>query len=535
MPFGPYDDFDDCVNSNKDKDDPDAYCAAIKRDIEGEAVATDGGIQLAEFTEGDKVSWNWQGSTVHGVVSEVNPEQATVSGQTITGDDDEPVYVIDEYDDDAGGFRSSNVAKPESSLNESQRDLPDRSDENMLSLGKMLAVGTALDKQPIKREELSGDKVAYRNIKLLDTGVWTDQNSQTPTLYDETTFSNINAVSEGDEQGPPTNIAHDVHKRGANKGEPHEASVGGYVDPKSLRTDGEALFGDFIFDTSKPAGDFADANLKSALKNDGTAGFSPSVELEPVEMAQTVDHPHAQEHVKSARLTGVGLVRDPASETVDLMQETQERAVALAAGEGDSPKGKTVAMQKADMTDKQLMNADEIRETLDMFGFDGLDEMTDDEVMDMAEDLHGDLMEQLQGDDDMMEHGDYGDDDMADGEDDDPEEPEDEEEDDDMDMEGMADTVASLSERLEEVENALAEMDMGELATEGDVEEVESELAALKPDGFSTEEVRKTLASIGNEGTEPRTLAEDNIDEEYDWSLSDDGVNYDPATGTTSR
>jgi len=203
-------------------------------------------------------------------------------------------------------------------------DVPDAdlsaADDSTTLRGKMLAVGESLDSQPIKREELSGDEVAYRNIKLISQGVWIDQNSQTPTLYDETTFSNINAVSESNEQGPPTNIAHDVHKRGANKGEPHEASVGGYVDPKSLRTDGEALFGDFVFDTSKPAGDFADANLKSALKNDGTAGFSPSVELKPVEMAQTVNHPHAQEHVKSARLTGVGLVRDPASETVDLMQ-----------------------------------------------------------------------------------------------------------------------------------------------------------------------------------------------------------------------
>ncbi|AFH22033.1 hypothetical protein OSG_eHP15_00015 [environmental Halophage eHP-15] len=487
MPFGEYEDFDACVREHSDKNDPEAYCAVIKREIEGENALSDA---EAKHAESDPCE---DGYTMVGTKQQ--------NGQTV------PNCVPEEDVPDA--------------------DLSAGDDSTTLQ-GKMLAVGESLDSQPIKREELAGDKVAYRNIKLLSEGVWTDQNSQTPTLYDETTFSNINAVSESNEQGPPTNIAHDVHKRGANKGEPHEASVGGYVDPKSLRTDGEALFGDFIFDTSKPAGDFADANLKSALKNDGTAGFSPSVELEPVEMAQTVNHPHAQEHVKSARLTGVGLVRDPASETVDLMQETQERAVALAAG--DSPKGKTVAMQKADMTEKQLMNADEIRETLDMFGFDGLDEMTDDEVMDMAEDLHGDLMEQLQGDDDMMEHGDYEDDDMAEGEDDDPEE-----EDDDMDMEGMADTVASLSERLEEVENALAEMDMGELATEGDVEEVESELAALKPDGFSTEEVRRTLASIGNEGTEPRTLAEDNIDEEYDWSLSDDGVQYDNGTGTLSR
>lgn len=37
MPFADYDDFDDCVAQNQDKDDPDAYCAAIKRDVAGEA------------------------------------------------------------------------------------------------------------------------------------------------------------------------------------------------------------------------------------------------------------------------------------------------------------------------------------------------------------------------------------------------------------------------------------------------------------------------------------------------------------------
>lgn len=34
MPFGEYEDFDDCVNKNRDKDDPKAYCAAIKAKIE---------------------------------------------------------------------------------------------------------------------------------------------------------------------------------------------------------------------------------------------------------------------------------------------------------------------------------------------------------------------------------------------------------------------------------------------------------------------------------------------------------------------
>jgi len=35
MPFGDYDDFDDCVSKNRDKEDPEAYCASIKRKVEG--------------------------------------------------------------------------------------------------------------------------------------------------------------------------------------------------------------------------------------------------------------------------------------------------------------------------------------------------------------------------------------------------------------------------------------------------------------------------------------------------------------------
>lgn len=36
MPFGEYTDFDDCVAKNKDKDDPQAYCAAIQKKAETE-------------------------------------------------------------------------------------------------------------------------------------------------------------------------------------------------------------------------------------------------------------------------------------------------------------------------------------------------------------------------------------------------------------------------------------------------------------------------------------------------------------------
>lgn len=37
MPFGPYRDFEDCVRQNQDKEDPEAYCAAVERRAEREA------------------------------------------------------------------------------------------------------------------------------------------------------------------------------------------------------------------------------------------------------------------------------------------------------------------------------------------------------------------------------------------------------------------------------------------------------------------------------------------------------------------
>jgi len=36
MPFGEYENFEDCVAKNQDKEDPEAYCATIKRAIEGD-------------------------------------------------------------------------------------------------------------------------------------------------------------------------------------------------------------------------------------------------------------------------------------------------------------------------------------------------------------------------------------------------------------------------------------------------------------------------------------------------------------------
>jgi len=36
MPFGPYKEFSDCVRANRDKKDPEAYCATIHKEITGQ-------------------------------------------------------------------------------------------------------------------------------------------------------------------------------------------------------------------------------------------------------------------------------------------------------------------------------------------------------------------------------------------------------------------------------------------------------------------------------------------------------------------
>jgi len=56
VPFGEYENFEDCVAKNQDKDDPAAYCAVIKRQIEGESSATAFLFAEAINLHGNKVS-----------------------------------------------------------------------------------------------------------------------------------------------------------------------------------------------------------------------------------------------------------------------------------------------------------------------------------------------------------------------------------------------------------------------------------------------------------------------------------------------
>jgi len=523
MPMGEYEDFDACVRDNSDKRDPGAYCAAIKRQIEGAAALSESEQEAIRASDdfGDKLLEEdpcWEDYVMVGT--------KTVNGQEV------PNCVPE---DEADAADMAQLAAADDRCGEGAVQIGDRcvqvervdAPASLLSQPRIMASSSPLDTQPIEREELSDGKVAYRGLKLIDSGVWTDSNSETPTLYDSRTFENVQPKHEG-RDGPPVNIAHDIHKDGPNAGEPHEASIGGHIDPKSLDTDGEALFGDVILDTDDAAGAFADENLKSALENDGTAGFSPSVELMPTEL-RDADHPRAEEYVAGAELTGLGLVRDPASKSVDLAHETQNRAVAMAASDKDA---KALYLQDDSMSsDKTLMDANEIRETLDMFGFDGLDEMTDDEVMDMAEDLHEDLMADLDGGEGDEEEGQE----MGDYEDDEDEDEEmDEMADGDDEIDAMQDQLANMAERLEELEDA-----MSDTLSEGDVEETREELSAAKDEIETLREEKKELSgrveTLEEIPKDAKTLAEGSVDDDIDWSDAETGYEYDSATGSLSK
>jgi len=79
-----------------------------------------------EFGVDDGVMWSSNDTPVHGRVAEVGDEFSPAEGVTITGDEGEAVYLIHELDDslEPPQYRRENVAKPESSLDESTMDLP---------------------------------------------------------------------------------------------------------------------------------------------------------------------------------------------------------------------------------------------------------------------------------------------------------------------------------------------------------------------------------------------------------------------------
>jgi hypothetical protein len=122
-----------------------------------------------EFGEGDAVEWTSNDVTVRGRVADVGDEFTPAEGVTITGEEGEAVYLIHELDDslEPPQYRRENVAKPESSLDESQADLPPlegnfADDENSMSDSESGGDDPADD----EREEGGMDAESFRKSML---------------------------------------------------------------------------------------------------------------------------------------------------------------------------------------------------------------------------------------------------------------------------------------------------------------------------------------------------------------------------------
>jgi hypothetical protein len=368
--------------------------------------------------------------------------------------------------------------------------------------------------EPIERIE-EGDEVRYANLALLEEGVWTDQASETPTLYPSHALDDIQAeYNESEYDGPPINTRHDLDEQ---TGEVNDVAVAGYVDPDSLRAEGDALLGDLVLETDTNAGAYADDVLQSSLESGGSRGFGgPSVELdlEPERHLTDSDHPEADEEITGGYLTGLGLVDRPASKTVGFGHQTASRPVAMSA---DTPNDKTLYTLQDDM------NADAIRDALEQHGV-ATDDLTDEELTS----LHEDMMDDME----MAEHGDDEDDDMED----------DMEDDEDADMgnyQMMDDDAQEVMRDMiqEEMDDIWSELDkLKEQMMDSEEMAAADEVAELRE---ALEEKERRLSELENQPKQPKTLA-DSEDPPEDHSVfeesdtRDQAVRYDPATGSTS-
>jgi hypothetical protein len=497
MPFGDYEDFDACVRENSDKRDPEAYCGTIKRQIEGAAALSEAEQEAIRAADGfsDRLLQDdpcWDGYTMVGTKVE--------DGEVVPNcvpDDEVPDANLAAADDRCG---EGAVKIGDRCVQIDSVDAP----PSILSQPRVLAHRELAG--AIERVEQSDGSVRYTDIKILSEGVWTDQSSKQPTHYDP---ANLEVAEDN-----TVNIAHD---------EGNEVSAVGRIDAQSAYVEDGDLYADVVLHMENAASEYADENLTQTLETGGQKGFGgPSVEIPPEGLEISDRGELGYPKTEAGVIDGLGLVKNPASRPTSFDIQTANRQVALCSGNSQS--GKALVLEQAGMS------PDELREILDNYGFEGLDEMSDEDVMEVAGDLHEDLMGELQPEDDEegSEMGDYG------GEDDDDEE-------DDRDM--MDDeAIDVLNEQIDDLWDAIDEM-KEQMATS---EEMSDELEAAREELAAAdtvaelqeakEELDRRLSEVESEPTEGRTLADDDgTASELEYVDADGGYDYDPGTGSAGR
>ena len=295
-----------------------------------------------------------------------------------------------------------------------------------------------LETEPIEREELSENEVVYRNVKILQSGTWTDSGSGETIWYSPKGLDNLEV-----RENNAINIMHDSDNE--------VSEVGELENP---RAESGELYADLRINTENAAGAYADENLKQTLETNGAKGFGgPSVEIDAEGQEIEWNEDRGVKELTKGLISGLGLVKNPASKPTAFARQTANRGVALSEGQNHYTLGNEA---------RHMADIEELRETLDSAGLgDVIDDMSDEEVMDMAENLHDDLMSELEPEE--MENAEHGYDKDED------------EEEEDMDMAGeeMMEELQAVKQRLEVLEDEIEQM---EYATPEETEELSEEI-----------------------------------------------------------
>lgn len=374
---------------------------------------------------------------------------------------------------------------------------------------------------PIEREEVDETTVVYRNMSLIDRGVWTDSGSGQPTEYDpaELKVSDNNSV----------NIMHDSES---------DASEAGYIDADSYYVEEGTGYADVVLDLSTSAGQYADETLQETLESNGQVGFGgPSIEI-PANGYDLEDTPNGYPKLVNGTIEGLGFVRDPASKATAFSNQVAQRGVAMSEGGEDSI---GVWLKDDNMSDRQLQEIGE-EELAGIIGGahqDAFDSITDlYEAADDAEAFGGGLSDILDNAQDTILENAFGegeeeaDEDVENAEDDyddkDKEE-DDEEEDTEMSVEELQSELAELRTEVEQIREEHEAMMEAE-AVEEELSAVREELAAadtVEELQEAKDELDKRLSKLEDEPKPTKSLSDngDNSDEWKEWSR---------ATGTPS-
>lgn len=387
---------------------------------------------------------------------------------------------------------------------EEVRDVP----PSLLNSSPVLQLAD-LETKPIEREELGENEVAYRHVKILQAGTWTDSNSRETIWYSPEGLSNMQLTEDN-----AVNIMHDSG---------NEISEVGRME--NLQEEDGSLFADLILDTSSNAGGYADENFQQTLETEGAEGFGgPSVEIPADGQQVELNKEKGVKELVAGKIDGLGLVKNPASKPVSFARQTAQRGVALSDGE------QTVMKLEGERRD--MADAETYREVLESNGID-TGEMTDEEVMSVYEDLmeasEGGEDEEMEDDETDVEEEEETE--MQEGE----EEEEEDEEEEEMDMESK---IQSLEERLSNLEDmAESAMMEGELSEE--LEEATQDLAdaeTVQELEEAKEEIDKRLSELEEEPENPRSLSgEAEAGSEEDDTPIQMARSYDERSGTISR